>query len=47
MGIDIWYDSDEKITDAQEQEGSEIIVWNKGNNIKVASQEAPYISNRK
>ena len=47
MKIDIWYDSDEEVTDAQEQEGSKIIIWNKGNNAKVASQEAPQISNRK
>ena len=37
MKIDIWYDSDEEVIDAQEQEGSKIIVWNKKNNTKVAS----------
>ena len=41
MGIDIWYDSDEEVIDAQEQEGSKIIIWNKENNAKVASQKAP------
>ena len=47
MGINIWYDSDEEVTNAREKEGLKIIICNKGNNTKVASQEAPQITNRK
>ena len=42
MGIDIWYDSDEEAKgsmNVQEHDDSKIIVWNKGNNVKAATQE--------
>ena len=40
MGVDILYDSDKEVKksiDVQGDDDSEIIVWNKGNNIEAAS----------
>ena len=48
--IDIWYDSDKEAkesTNVQEYDDSEIIVWNKGNNVKAASLETPQLNSEK
>ena len=50
MGIDIWYDSDEEAKESmniQEHDDFEIIVWNKGNNTKAASQETSHLNSKK
>ena len=49
MGIDIWYDFNEEAkesTNVQEYNDSEIIIWNKGDNAKIASQETPQLNSK-